>query len=597
MFKEQEKSEYLQALRHSTEHVLHTAMQLLYPRLKKVMGPAIEDGFYFDSDLDEKISPEDFPKIEAKMQEIIDVDLPLTHKEITIKEARKIFKDNEYKLAWLEEIAGREEKVNIYEMGNEGKEFYDMDLCKGPHVKSTGEIKAFKLLNVAGAYYKGNENNKMLTRIYGTAFDSKEELRAHLKMLEEAENRNHRKIGKDLEIFAVFPEIGAGLPIWLPNGFAMRKAIESYLLDLDRSYGYQHVITPHIHKSEMFEKSGHLQFYKESMYSPMDIEGKEYYLKPMNCPAGMMVYNMKPRSYRDLPIKLGEFGTVYRYEKSGELHGLQRVRGFTQNDAHIFCTPEQLEAQFLEVFEMLTKFYKAVGFDKYKLRLSLSDPEKDKYKVCGTPQEWQWAENKLREFVKKANKAGIESYEAMGEAVFYGPKLDIQAINVFGKEDSISTIQIDFNLAEKFDINYIDENGEKKRPFVIHRALVGSFERFFAFLIEFYAGNFPVWFAPQQVEIIPIGEKHVEYAQKLAQELVENGFRTKVNSKNETMQAKIREAQLQKVPYMLIVGDREVATGQVSVRLRTEENKGSMDFKEFKAKLAETVLTKSLELW
>ncbi len=591
--KAKNKKEHLEALRHSTEHVLQDAMQKLYPNLKKVMGPAIEDGFYFDFDLDEKITPEDFPKIEAKMQEIIAANLPITKQEVPVEKAREMFKDNSYKQDWIDEIEKRGEKVTVYSIGEE----VNVDLCSGPHVKSTGEIKAFKLLSVAGAYYRGDENNKMLTRIYGTAFDSKKALAEHLKILEEAEKKSHRTLGKELGIYAIFPEIGAGLPVWLPNGFAMRKEIENYLFSLDQSYGYKHILTPHIHKKEMFERSGHLEFYKDSMYAPMEIEGREYYLKPMNCPAGMMVYNMEPRSYRDLPLKLAEFGTVYRYEKSGELNGLQRVRGFTQNDAHIFCTPEQLEGQFLEVFEMLTKFYKAVGFDDYKLRISLSDPEKDKYKICGTREEWEKAERELRNFVKKANKDGVESYEAFGEATFYGPKLDVQALNVFGKEDSISTIQIDFNLAERFDLTYTDENGEKKRPFVIHRALVGSYERFFAFLIEHYAGAFPVWFAPIQVAVIPIGEKHLRYAENIGKLLKEQDFRVEVYNKDGTMQAKIREAQMQKIPYMLIVGDKEVENNQVSVRLRTEENLGALDIKKFMDKINEIRLTKSLKLW
>ena len=589
------KQKDLEALRHSAEHVLHTAMQKLYPNLRKVMGPSIETGFYMDFDLEgQSISPDDFPKIEAEMQKIIDARLPITGKEITTKDAAELFMDNQYKLNTIKEIEEAGENPEVYEIGTPKDEYYDIDLCKGPHVKNTKEIKAFKLLSVAGAYYKGDENNKMLQRIYGTAFPTSKELKEHLKNLEEAEKYNHRKLGKQLGLFAIIPEIGKGLPVWLPNGYAMRRELEDYMLKLERKHGYKHILTPHISKETLFKTSGHLDFFKESMYAPMKIEDESYYLKPMNCPAGMMVYKLGIKSYRDLPLKLGEFGTVYRYEKSGELHGLQRVRGFTQNDAHIFCTPEQLQKELEEVIELLHTFYKDVGFEKYRFRLSLSDPKAEKYTFCGSREGWEQAEKELESVLQKH---GLEYERAVGEATFYGPKIDVQAINVYGKEDSISTIQIDFNLPERFDIYYIDEKGNKAHPFVIHRALIGSFERFFAFLIEHYKGAFPLWLSSIQAQVIPISDKNNEYAEGIAKKLMEEDLRVEADISDNTMQAKIREAQMQKIPYMLIVGDREEENQSVSVRLRSGENKGSLPIKEFTDIITQKYLTKDLQLW
>jgi threonyl-tRNA synthetase len=451
-----------------------------------------------------------------------------------------------------------------------------IDLCSGPHVENTKKIKAIKLLSIAGAYWRGNEENKMLTRIYGTAFASNKELKAYLKNKEEAEKNNHRKLGKELGLFAIINEIGQGLPVWLPNGFAMRKAIEDYMIKLERKYGYVHILTPHINKKELFEKSGHLKFYHESMYPPIEFDDEIYYLKPMNCPAGMMVYKQEPKSYRDLPYKLGEMGTVYRYEKSGELHGLQRVRGFTQNDAHIFCTERQLEDQFMEVIEMLERFYKDIGFDKYKYRLSLSDDEKNKY--VGNREDWIKAEEALRNVLDKHN---VDYYVVHGEAAFYGPKLDVQAINVFGKEDSVSTIQVDFNLANRFDISYIDSDGEKKKPFVIHRALIGSYERFFAFLIEHHKGSFPVWFAPIQARILSIADRHHSYADDIKKALIQHDIRADMDNKGSTLGAKIREAQMKKIPFMIVVGDREIEDNTINVRYRDSGKQKTMTLEEF----------------
>lgn len=622
-------------LRHTAEHVLTMVMERMYgadeqgePVVIKAMGPAIKDGFYFDFDLAQsardrgmRISEQDFPKLEKEMKKLIQRGLLMERVEVSIKVARQVFARNPYKQELLDGLEKAEDfelseslpaagdqikqqmlekkpgKVTLYLTGNAQQIAADKqllasmelmsgnsqvkltsfaDLCKGPHVAKISEIKAVKLLSVAGAYWRGDERNKMLTRIYGTAFASQAELDDYVTKKEMAEERNHRKIGKEMELFAVIPEIGQGLPVWLPNGYAMRRVLEDYMIKMERRFGYVHILTPHLNRKELFETSGHLGFYDESMYPPLTYEEKDdsgkvissdevYYPKPMNCPAGMMVYRLKPHSYRDLPIKMGELGTVYRREKSGELHGLQRVRGFTQNDAHIFCTPEQLKDQFREVMKMLDLFYEDMGFDKYHFRLSLSDPDKAKFQACGKRSDWDKAETILREIL---DEAGVEYVEAKGEAAFYGPKLDVQAVNVFGKEDSISTIQVDFNLPERFDLTYIDENGEKQRPFVIHRALVGSFERFFSFLIEHHGGDFPVWLAPVQVKVLPIADRHHDYAREVFEQLLDQGVRVEIDDRSERLQAKIRAAESSRIPVMLIIGDDEVAAKQVGVRVR-----------------------------
>lgn len=659
-------AEKLWAMRHSAEHVLTMAMEKIYgadsqgkPLIVKAMGPATAEGFYFDFDFSEaavaaglKISEADFPKIEKRMQQLINLGLQMERIEVPIVVAKQVFAHNPYKQEFLKEIeqlghlslhedepsqtapevkkqflSKDEATVTLYLTGNaeelaadkkllaslaaspaeEGSEVRlrsYVDLCKGPHIEKISQIKAFKLLSIAGAYWRGNEKNKMLTRIYGTAFFSQAELDDYLKMREMAEQRNHRKIGQEMELFAIIPEIGQGLPVWLPNGFAMRRALEDYMIRLERSFGYQHIITPHLNRKELFEMSGHLGFYADSMYPPLtyveddeDSDSKKeqghskkvadevYYPKPMNCPAGMMVYKLKQHSYRDLPLKLGEFGTVYRREKSGELHGLQRVRGFTQNDAHIFCTPGQLKDQFREVMKMLEIFYQDVGFDRYRFRLSISDPAKEKFQKCGRREDWDKAENTLREIL---DEAGVKYEEAKGEAAFYGPKLDIQAVNVFGKEDSISTIQVDFNFPERFDLFYIDEKGEKQKPFVIHRALIGSFERFFAFLIEHHGGDFPVWFAPVQVRLLPIAERHNAYARELQRQLLEQGVRVELDERSERLPAKIRDAELARVPMMLILGDQEIEAQKVGLRVRAkarEKVEALLESGELKAEL------------
>ena len=565
--------------RHSLAHLLAIAVLNKYPDTKIAIGPAIDNGFYYDFEFSEKFEEKDLKKLEKDIKKLISQKLEFKKEEISKKDAEEIFKDQPYKLELLADL----ENPIIYRTGD------FVDLCEGPHVLDTSEInpKAFKLTRVAGAYWKGDEKNKMLTRIYGVAFETEEELEKHLEMLEEAEKRNHRKIGKEMELFVNLPEVGQGLPIWLPKGYAMRRVLEDYMLKMERSYGYEHLLSPHINKAELFETSGHLGFYKESMYAPLEIDNETFYLKPMNCPVAMMVYKMKPKSYKNLPIKWGELGTVYRYEKSGELHGLQRVRGFTQNDAHIFCTAEQLEEQFLEVLEMLEKFYKDLGFDNYTYRLSLSGDDKSKY--VGEPKDWNKAEDTLR---KVLTKSGVEFREEKDEAAFYGPKLDVQAINVFGKEDSISTIQIDFNLAERFKLEYIDNEGNKQRPFVIHRALIGSFERFFAFLIEFYAGKFPTWIAPVQIKVLSISDKHKKYAQEVYKKLLAEDFRVELDLDDESLGKKIRNAKIEKVPYILVLGDKELEKQKVTIENRERGNEGALSLGEFIEKIKEEIVLK-----
>ncbi|MCK9416558.1 threonine--tRNA ligase, partial [Candidatus Dojkabacteria bacterium] len=505
--KEENTSE-LEKIRHSASHILAQAVLALYPDAKLGIGPATDDGFYYDFEFATPIEEEDLKNIEKEMKKIIKKNIPFKQVFMSREEAKKYLTtiDQNYKLELLDEIP--DEELSFYTTGD--NDF--IDLCRGPHVENTKEINAIKLLKTAGAYWRGDESKKMLTRIYGTAFGSKDELKEHLNNLALAEKRNHRVLGKQLKLFALIPEIGQGLPVWLPRGYKIRRILENYMIKLEEDHGYTHILSPHINKDELFKISGHLDFYKEFMYAPIKVEDETYYLKPMNCPAAMMVYKLEPKSYRDLPLKMGELGTVYRYEKSGELQGLQRVRGFTQNDAHIYCTKEQLEDEINEIMDLLDQFYKDVGFDKYKFVLALSDQEKNPDKYAGELEKWKVAEETLRKVLVDRK---VEFEEVPGDAAFYGPKIDVLAVNVFGKEDAISTIQLDFNLPEKFDIKYIDSDGEEKEPFVIHRALSGSFERFFAFLIEHHGGDFPLWLAPDQVLIVPISENHNEYAQEV----------------------------------------------------------------------------------
>lgn len=580
-----DEKNYLERMRHTASHVLAQAVLKLYPDTKLGIGPAIENGFYYDFELSEPITNEDLPKIEKEMRKIIKQGLPLHQIMMSREDAQEYYKktDQIYKLELLNELEGKE--FSFYITGE--NDF--ADLCRGPHVENTKEIGAVKLTKTAGAYWRGDEKNKMLTRIYGTAFHTENELNTFLKNQQEQENRNHRKLGKQLKLFAIISEIGQGLPVWLPRGYTVRRILEDYILDLERGAGYEHLLTPHINKEILFKTSGHLDYYKDSMYPPIEVDEEIYYLKPMNCPAAMMVYKLETRSYKDLPYKLGEFGTVYRYEKSGELQGLQRVRGFTQNDAHLFCTREQLEEVLVETLDLLDKFYKDVGFDRYKFRLSLSDWDRKPDKYTGEKETWDYAEGVLRSILE--NK-GVEYEEVPGDAAFYGPKIDVQAVNVFGKEDTVSTIQLDFNLPKRFDITYVDEKGKEQQAYIIHRALIGSFERFFSFLIEHHGGDFPLWFTPEQIYIIPISDKHAQYAKEVYERLREAQLRVKLDDRTKSMQSRIRDAEKMKIPYIVVVGDKEIETETISVRARKNKEEGLMKVQEFIDNLREEIRNK-----
>ena len=581
------KEDKLLAMRHTAEHVLHTAMQELYPSLKKAMGPATEDGFYFDFDLDQKITPEDFPKIEAKMQEIIDADLPLQQKNLSEEEAREIFKDNPYKLDWIDLILERGEKISSYSMGDR-----DLDICSGPHAKSSGAVKAFKLLSVAGAYWHGDEKNKMLARIYGTAFDNQKELDEHLERIEEAKKRDHRRIGKDLDLFTFSDLVGKGLPLFTEKGATIWREIERYVVDEEIRHGYQHVRTPNIAKTELYKTSGHYPYYKDTMYPPMKVDEDELILRPMTCPHHFALYLSKPRSYRELPLRFAEMASLYRYEKSGELTGLLRVREFCLADSHNFVRKEQAGDEIRFVLELIREVTKAVGLQEgehYTYRLSLGDRE-NKEKYYDAPQEWEEAEKILRQVLKGMK---VEYYEAKDEAAFYGPKIDIQMFNVMGKEDTAFTVQYDFCLPSRFNLRFINEDGQEEQPIVVHRSSIGALERTIGFLIEHYAGAFPVWLSPEQVYVLPIGEKHHKYAQQICDQLKEKNVRVVLNDDNETIGKKIREAETQRVPYSIIVGDNEIKDKKISVRSRDEGDLGVMDLSKFTDRIVDEINNKS----
>lgn len=565
-------SQDLETLRHSAAHILASAVVELYPGTKLGIGPAIENGFYYDFDLPVKITEEDLPKIEQKMLEIIQKDYKFVRQEIDKQEAIKIFKErNEiYKLELLNEIP--EEKVSIYIHNN------FLDLCRGPHITSTGQLKYFKLLSISGAYWRGNEKNPQLTRIYGTAFFTKEELDNYLYQLEEAKKRDHRKLSKELDLFEIFEEeFGSGLVFWLPKGAIIRKIIEDYLRDFHLKNGYQIVYTPHIAKSTLWEISGHLSFYSENMFSPMDVEGQKYIIKPMNCPGHVLIYKSKLHSYKELPIRFFELGTVYRYERSGVLHGLMRVRGFTQDDAHIFCTPEQVETEILKLLDTVIVVLNKFGFKEYNIKLS-TRPEK----YIGELDKWELAENALKTALEKK---GLEYDIDPGEGVFYGPKIDLKIKDAIGRLWQCSTIQVDFNLPQRFEVKYRDKDGQDKYVIMIHRALLGSLERFFAVLVENYAGVFPFWLSPVQVRILPVSDKFLEYSQKVLIELQKNNFRVELDDSGTTLQYKIRNAISQKIPYLVIIGQKEQQENKISVRQYGSEKTEAYNLEEFINKL------------
>jgi threonyl-tRNA synthetase len=579
----------LYRLRHSTAHVMAQAVLEMFPEGKLAFGPPVENGFYYDFDLPRPLAIEDLAEIEQRMKALIKGDYPFVAREVSPDEARKLFANQPFKLDQINKLASGEED----EHGEAGAQpvsslsiyTHDRftDLCRGPHLARTGEIPAdaFKLLNVAGAYWRGDEKQPMLQRIYGTAWLTAEELKAHLAWLEEVERRDHRRLGKELDLFSFHEEAGAGLVYWHPKGARTRAIIEDFWRQQHYKGGYEIVYSPHIGRSRLWETSGHLDFYADSMYSPMDIDGLDYYIKPMNCPFHIMIYQSRRRSYRELPIRWAELGTVYRYERSGVLHGLMRVRGFTQDDAHIFCTPEQIEDEILEVLRFSVRLLRAFGFTEFKAYLA-TRPEK----AVGEPARWDQA----IEALKRAIAVEGLPYEIdEGGGAFYGPKIDLKLRDALNREWQMTTIQFDFNESERFDMTYVGADGLDHRPYMVHRALLGSIERFFGVLLEHYAGAFPAWLAPVQAIVIPIADRHNGYARQVAVQLKAADLRVEVSDSGDRMQAKIRAAQLQKVPYMLIVGDREMQNGAVSVRLRNNQDLGGQPVADLIAMIQEAV--------
>ena len=578
--KEQEKSEKLEIMRHSAAHVMAEAVQSIFPDAKFGIGPAIEDGFYYDFDLPRPLNPDDLPLIETKMGKIIASNEPFIRKEVTKEEARRLFATQPYKLELIDEIP--DEKVSLYQQGS------FVDLCRGPHVSSTKEIKAFKLINIAGAYWRGDEHCPMLQRIYGVAFDTKKTLDEHLKNLEEAARRDHRKLGKELDLFSIQDEAGPGLVLWHPKGAIIRRIIEDFWKDEHVKRDYEIVYTPHIARIDLWKTSGHLEFYQDYLYSPMDVEGQKYILKPMNCLAHILIYKTKLRSYRELPIRYAELGTVYRYERSGVLHGLSRVRGFTQDDAHIFCRPNQLEEEIIGVLDLALFMIDAFGFSSYQVLLS-TRPEK----YAGTIQAWEEATDTLRQALEHSKVA----YKVdPGEGVFYGPKIDIKFESALGKAWQGPTIQVDFNLPQRFNVTYIGEDGKEHTVVMVHRTVLGSMERFLASLIEHYGGAFPLWLAPVQVRVIPVADRHLDYAHKLEAQLKNEGVRVEVDTRSERINLKIRQAQLDKIPYMLVVGDKEIADSTVSIRLRSGEQLADHSFDKFRKTIKMTIANKAKDI-
>ena len=571
--------EGLDILRHSTSHLMAQAVRELYPDVKITIGPAIEDGFYYDFDYSRPFTQDDLTKIENKMKEIIKNDIPIIRMEMPREEAIRLFDSmgETYKVEIIKEIT--EEPVSLYKQGD------FIDLCRGPHLPSTGKIRSFKLLNTAGAYWRGNEKNKMLHRIYGTAFPTQDDLDAYLIRLEEIKKRDHRKLGKELDLFSIQDEIGAGLILWHPKGAIIRKVIEDFWREEHLRHEYKLLYTPHVAKLDLWKTSGHTEFYQGNMYSPIDVEGQDFQLKPMNCPFHISIYKTKMHSYRDLPIRWAELGTVYRYERSGVLHGLLRVRGFTQDDAHIFCRPDQLEGEISSILDFTVDILSIFGFDKYDIYLS-TRPDK----FVGSIENWERATSALGNALKQK---GLSYQIDPGEGVFYGPKIDIKIKDVLDRAWQCTTIQVDFNLPERFSITYAGEDGLQHQPIMIHRALMGSLERFFGILIEHYAGAFPLWLSPVQVKVLPITEKQTMYAEEVVSLLRNEGLRAELDSRNEKIGYKIREAQMEKVPFMFIIGGKEEESRSVSVRLRKEGDTGTMPLASALARIKEA-LTKRI---
>jgi threonyl-tRNA synthetase len=562
-----DRQEALYRLRHSAAHVMAQAVKHLFPDAKVTIGPPTADGFYYDFDSPTPFTPEDLQRIEAEMQKNIDADLPFEWRPISKADALALFErlEEPYKVEMIQ-ATPEEEPMSVVTHGD------FVDWCRGRHVERTGEIKAFKLLNVAGAYWRGDERNKMLQRIYGTAFFSQEELDDFLRRLAEAEKRDHRKLGRDLDLFSVSEDVGPGLILWHPKGARVRKVIEDFWREAHYAHGYELVATPHIGRAHLWKTSGHLDFYAESMFSAIEVEGQQYYLKPMNCPFHIQIYRSRLRSYRDLPLRWSELGTVYRYERSGVLHGLTRVRGFTQDDAHIFCTPEQVEEEIQRAVDFALYVMRSFGFQEFQIFLS-TRPEKS----VGEPERWETATQALcRALASRELPYEVDE----GGGAFYGPKIDLNIKDALGRNWQCSTIQFDFNLPEKFDLHYMGSDGQQHRPYMVHRALLGSMERFFGVLLEHYGGAFPLWLAPVQFIILPIADRHHDYGRQLLARLREAGFRAELDERNEKIGHKIREAQLQKIPYMLVVGDKEASAGSVAVRSRDAGDLGPRPVEE-----------------
>ncbi len=562
--------------RHSAAHLMAAAVQNLFDDVKFDIGPATGEGFYYDFDMEHRLVPDDLPRIEEEMRNLAQKKYPFICTELSRDEATESLNNNHqnYKIERLGDIP-EGDKITFYQCG----EF--IDLCRGPHVEHTGEIGTFKLLSIAGSYYRGNENNPMLQRIYGTAFHNEKGLRVYLKNLEEAKKRDHRKINTELELYSVSEEIGPGLILWHPNGARIRNAIENFWRDTHYKNGYEMLYTPHLGFGELWQTSGHLDFYNEAMYAPLQIDERDYYVKPMNCPFHIKIYQSRNRSYKELPARWAEFGTVYRYEKSGVMHGLFRVRGFTQDDAHIFCTPDQVDTEISEVLQFCLFMWKSFGFKNVKAYLS-TRPEK----AVGHDDEWEHATNSLKKAVANAN---LECDVDPGGGAFYGPKIDLKIKDAIGREWQTSTIQFDFNLPERFNLHYIGDDGKKHRPYMIHRALLGSLERFFGILIEHYAGAFPTWLAPAQVRILPITDAQHEYANELSSQLTADDIRVECDSRSEGLGAKIRKARNERIPYMLIIGEKEIANNVVSVRKRGVGEAGTLSIDEFKSQIKKEI--------
>lgn len=598
-------------IRHSSEHLLTMAMHQLYGQDKVIMamGPATDEGFYFDFETkDLEIGEQHFPKIEKRMKKLISQNLVFERIDVEADIARQVFAHNPYKQEWIQEASQRGEKLSIYLTTQNGKQeaakelilkgqnpfdedqMMFADLCKGPHIESTKQIGATKLLSVAGAYWHGDENNQMLTRIYGTAFATQKELDEYLHWLEEAKRRDHRRLGKELDLFTFSNLVGSGLPLWTPKGTLLRNLLDDYVWQLRQAKGYSKVAIPHVTKKDLYETSGHWAKFADELFRINTREGHEFAMKPMNCPHHTQIYGHIPRSYRDLPQRYAETTMVYRDEQTGELSGLSRVRCITQDDAHVFCRESQVQEEALAIWDIVEDFYKAVGFAKLKIRLSLHDPENmDAY--LGTPESWEYAENQLREMLRGKN---AEFTEATGEAAFYGPKIDFMAQDSLNREWQVATIQVDRNMPERFDLSCINEEGQAERVVMIHAAIMGSIERFLSILIEHFAGAFPVWLAPVQVAIIPISEDQMEYASHLQNELLAQGVRVEISGEAETMQNRIRKAEAQKIPYMIVVGQREVEAENISVRLRGQKDLGTLSLTEFQDRIREEIDNKTV---